>query len=207
MTDKEIKERETTTKILEVAEHMDEVLKILGVPNTSSTVETGLRIAKMYVNEVFKNINDQNLDELNAKMKLFPNEQKGFREMIVFKKIHFHSMCEHHFMPFEGDMYIAYIPKDSIVGLSKVPRVVEYFSKRPQLQERLVNDVADYLYEKLDPCLLFVLATDVVHTCVTARGVETYCDVETLATRVNRVAVTGDDLMVFKNQFYSRINK
>ena len=207
MTDKEIKERETTTKILEVAEHMDEVLKILGVPNTSSTVETGLRIAKTYVNEVFKNINDQNLDELNAKMKLFPNEQKGFREMIVFKKIHFHSMCEHHFMPFEGDMYIAYIPKDSIVGLSKVPRVVEYFSKRPQLQERLVNDVADYLYEKLDPCLLFVLATDVVHTCVTARGVETYCDVETLATRVNRVAVTGDDLMVFKNQFYSRINK
>lgn len=207
MTEQELKQRENATKILNIADHMEEVLKILGVESTPSTIETGLRIAKMYVNEVFKNINDQNLDELNDKMKLFPNEQKGFREMIVFKKIHFHSMCEHHFMPFEGDMYVAYIPKHDIVGLSKVPRVVEYFSKRPQLQERLVNDVADYLFEKLNPCLLFVLATDVVHTCVTARGVETYCDVETLATRVDKTSLSGEDVLIFKNQFYSRISK
>lgn len=204
----ELKLDKKQNKIEAIAEHMNAVLRYLGVESTPSTEETGLRIAKMYVNEVFKNINDENLEELNAKIKLFPNEQQGMSELIIFKKIHFHSMCEHHFMPFEGDMYIAYLPKEKIVGLSKVPRVVEYFSKRPQLQERLVNDVANYLYEKLDPALLFVLATDVVHTCVTARGVETYCEVETMATRVDYDIIDSDELFtILKNQFYARISK
>lgn len=195
-------------RIEAIADHMKAVLNLLGVEHNESTKDTGLRIAKMYVNEVFRNINNNNIEELDAKIKLFPNEQKGFGELIIFKKIHFHSMCEHHFMPFEGDMYVAYVPKDKIVGLSKVPRVVEYFSKKPQLQERLVNEVADYLYEKLDPALVFVLATDVVHTCVTARGVETYCDVETMATRIDYDVINSNEIFTtLKNQFYSRISK
>ena len=193
-------------KLKAIENHVKSIMELLEIENTPSTEGTPKRIAKMYMDEVFKNVNDKNLDELDAKMKTFPNEQRGFSELIIFKKIHFHSMCEHHFMPFEGDMYVAYIPSDRIIGLSKVPRVVEYFSKRPQLQERLVNDVADYLKDLLKPQLLYVLATDVKHTCVTARGVETYCEVETLATRVGDIE-DPEHIIEFKRQFYSRIGR
>lgn len=185
-------------KIDLITEHLEEVMKILDVPRNDSTIGTPKRIAKMYVNEVFANINNHNIkEELDSKMKFFLKDYP-YSEMIILKDIPFYSMCEHHFMPFSGKITVAYVPTHKIVGLSKIPRVVKYFSKKPQLQERLVNEIADYLHENLNAQAIYVLCRETVHTCVTARGIETYCDTDTLACR-------GLNKEEYKCEFYNRL--
>lgn len=186
-------------KQIAIQRHMESILNILGVEQNASTVGTPKRIAKMYVNEVFENINNNNIDELDAKMTTFPIDYEGASEMIVLKDIPFNSMCEHHFMPFSGKITVGYVPEEKIIGLSKIPRVVKYFSKKPQLQERLVNEIADYLQDLLNCKAIFVMARETTHTCVTARGVETYCDTDTLASR-------GEEQFEYKREFYTRLN-
>lgn len=196
MNEKELKEY----KMNRIETNMREIMELLEIPFTESTKGTPKRIAKMYLNEVFQNRNNHNLDELNDKMKTFPNEQRGVEELIIIKDIPFFSMCEHHFMPFQGKVTVGYVPNQKIIGLSKIPRVVKYFSKQPQLQERLVNDIADYLYEILDCDALYVLATETTHTCVQARGIETYCEVDAIACR-------GAQAKDYKQEFYTRIRR
>lgn len=193
MNEKELKQAQ-------IEAHFESILYLLEIPITESTKGTAKRMAKMYMNEVFLNRNNFNIDELNAKMKTFPNEQRGREELIIIKDVPFFSMCEHHFMPFQGKITVGYVPNKEIVGLSKIPRVVKYFSKQPQLQERLVNDIADYLYELLNCEALFVLATETTHTCVQARGVETYCEVDSIACR-------GSEIREYKDEFYTRIRR
>lgn len=186
------------TKLNMLTEHFKDIMDILEIPMTDSTLGTPKRIAKMYLDEVFANRNNANIDEvLNAKMKFFTKDYPN-DELIILKDIPFYSMCEHHFMPFSGKITVAYVPTDKIVGLSKIPRVVKYFSKKPQLQERLVNEIADYLYAKLNAKAVFVLCKDTIHTCVTARGIETYCDTDTLACR-------GENAIDFKCEFLNRV--
>lgn len=186
------------TKLDQLTGLFEQVMRVLEIPCTDSTLGTPKRIAKMYLNEVFANRNNENIeDELNNKMKFFSKDYDN-SELIILKDIPFYSMCEHHFMPFSGKITVAYAPNDKIVGLSKIPRVVKYFSKKPQLQERLVNEIADYLYTKLNAKAVFVLARDTVHTCVTARGIETYCDTDTLACR-------GSATEKYKGEFYNRV--
>lgn len=177
-------------KIIEIAQHISEIMEILEIPSNPSTEGTPMRVAKMYVNEVFANRNNANIkEELDDKMKTFPTTNKSsadydyaIDEFIIVKDIPFFSMCEHHFMPFMGKVTVGYVPKDKIIGLSKIPRVVKYFSKKPQLQERLGNEICEYLDNLLDPLALFVRITDCTHTCVTARGIETYCSTDTMAS-------------------------
>lgn len=186
------------TKLNMLTEHFKDIMDILEIPMTDSTLGTPKRIAKMYLDEVFANRNNANINEvLNAKMKFFTKDYPN-DELIILKDIPFYSMCEHHFMPFSGKITVAYVPTDKIVGLSKIPRVVKYFSKKPQLQERLVNEIADYLYAKLNAKAVFVLCKDTIHTCVTARGIETYCDTDTLACR-------GENAIDFKCEFLNRV--
>lgn len=186
------------TKLNMLTEHFKDIMDILEIPMTDSTLGTPKRIAKMYLDEVFANRNNANIDEvLNAKMKFFTKDYPN-DELIILKDIPFYSMCEHHFMPFSGKITVAYVPTDKIVGLSKIPRVVKYFSKKPQLQERLVNEIADYLYDNLNAKAVFVLCKDTIHTCVTARGIETYCDTDTLACR-------GENAIDFKSEFLNRV--
>ena len=184
-------------KIIAIQHHVESIMSILGVERNNSTVGTPSRVAKMYVNEVFKNVNNENIEELNDSMTCFNKNFDG-NELVIVKDIPFYSMCEHHLMPFSGKITVGYVPNTKIIGLSKIPRVVKYFSKKPQLQERLVNEIADYLQDLLGSDGLFVLATDTIHTCVSARGIETYCETDTIACR-------GEEQYQFKSEFYTRV--
>ena len=163
-------------KVEEIRKHFDEVMNILGIEKTPSNEDTSLRIAKMYCNELFKNRNGANLEELNSRMKVFPNE--GTTTPITVSGIEFCSTCEHHWLPFMGLVTVSYVPDKTIVGLSKIPRVVKYFSQRPQLQERLTKDIGEYLVALLQPKSLTVEVT-ATHTCVMCRGAESNCSTST----------------------------
>lgn len=159
-------------KIIEVEKHLSQIMKILEIPVDESTIGTPHRIAKMWVNEFFANVNDTNIQKLTESMTLFPNNYKS--EMVVMKGINFNSVCEHHFLPFSGKITVGYIPDKVIIGLSKIPRVVKYFSKKPQLQEKLVTEIGNYLVDALKPHALFIEA-EAVHQCVKCRGAESDC--------------------------------
>ena len=163
-------------KVEEIKKLMDQVMNVLEIPRTESNENTPLRIAKMLCNEVFVNRNDRNIEELGDKMKTFPNEYES--GLVILKDIEFSSMCEHHWLPFIGKVTVGYVPSDTIVGLSKIPRVVKYYSKRPQLQEQLTTQIGDYLFGLLKPKAVFVEIT-AMHTCVLCRGAESHCETTT----------------------------
>ena len=117
-----------------IAQNVEAIMNVLGIEMNESTEGTPLRVAKMFKNELFSSL--QGTEELDKKMKLF-DAPTGDSEMVIVKDIPFYSTCEHHFMPFFGKVAVGYVPKDKIVGLSKIPRVVKHFSKKPQVQERL----------------------------------------------------------------------
>jgi len=100
----------------------------------------------------------------------FPNEE-GYNELVVARDIPFHSLCQHHLLPFQGVAHVGYLPGDRILGLSKLARVVEHFSRRLQVQERLTQQVADWLHQHLSPKGVGVVL-DAEHMCMTLRGVQ-----------------------------------
>lgn len=167
MTDKEL--------VKEIAGHISAISSLLGFPVTESNKDTPLRVAKMYCNELFRNRNNRHLDELNAKMKVFPAENHN----PVSVKVPVNSSCEHHWLPFMGNVVVTYVPKDKIIGLSKIPRVVDYFSKKPQLQERLTTEIGEYLVSVIDPEYLSVRMV-ATHTCVSIRGAKSPCKTTTV---------------------------
>lgn len=168
-------------KVEEIKYHIEAISKILGFEKTDSNENTPLRVAKMYCNELFKNRNNNNIEELNAQMKLFDYTHKGELQPITMSGIEFHSTCEHHWLPFMGVAEVSYIPSDKIIGLSKIPRVVKYFSQKPQLQEKLTNEIGEYLFNLLNPIWISVKLT-ATHTCVMCRGAESNCSTETTYT-------------------------
>ena len=167
MTDKEL--------VKEIAGHISAISSLLGFPVTESNKDTPLRVAKMYCNELFRNRNNRHLDELNAKMKVFPAENHN----PVSVEVPVNSSCEHHWLPFMGSVVVTYVPKDKIIGLSKIPRVVDYFSKKPQLQERLTTEIGEYLVSVIDPEYLSVRMV-ATHTCVSIRGAKSPCKTTTV---------------------------
>lgn len=158
---------ETEKKIEIITQKFHEIMETLGLDlSHESLSKTPRRIAKMYVNEVFSGLRKENFPRLSA----IENDM-DYDQMIVIENIKVLSVCEHHFQTIDGLATVAYIPNQKVIGLSKVNRVVEYFSRRPQVQERLTKQIAD--------CLQHVLGTDHVavhisakHYCVIARGVE-----------------------------------
>ena len=167
MTDKEL--------VKEIAGHISAISSLLGFPITESNKDTPLRVAKMYCNELFRNRNNRHLNELNAKMKVFPAENHN----PVSVEVPVNSSCEHHWLPFMGNVVVTYVPKDKIIGLSKIPRVVDYFSKKPQLQERLTTEIGEYLVSVIDPEYLSVRMV-ATHTCVSIRGAKSPCKTTTV---------------------------
>ena len=159
-------------KVEAIKEHVEAIMKILDIPITESNKNTPLRVAKMWCNELFENRNNNNIEELNARMKVFPNEYGN--ELIVMRDIEFNSTCEHHWLPFSGKVSVGYVPREVVVGLSKIPRVVKYFSKKPQLQEQLTQEIGDYLFKLLDPLAIYV-KVEATHQCVKCRGAESDC--------------------------------
>lgn len=165
-------------RVEKIRKNLEEIMDILEMDRTNSNEDTPLRISKMWVNEIFANRNNENLSELKAKMKVFDNVD-NINELVVIKDIEFHSFCEHHWLPFSGKMSVGYIPNKSIVGLSKVPRAVKYFSQKPQLQERLVKEVGEFLVGEIEPHCLFI-AAEATHSCVMCRGAESNSKTDTV---------------------------
>lgn len=161
----------------EIAKHVAYISDLLEIPQTESNKDTPKRVAKMLAYELFENRNDRGLDKLNKSMTTFPNEGNGGYPISI-SGISFSSTCEHHWLPFFGTVEVTYVPSDHIIGLSKIPRVVRYFSRRPQLQERFTNDIGNYLVKLLNPKELYV-NVKARHTCVMCRGAESDCETET----------------------------
>jgi GTP cyclohydrolase I len=154
-------------KIEIIAEHFEQIMHTLGLDlNDDSLSGTPYRVAKMYVKEIFSGLNPQN----EPKISVFDNTY-GYKHMLVEKNITLHSNCEHHFVPILGMAHIAYFPKDKVVGLSKINRVVQYFAQRPQVQERLTMQIADYLKRILETDDVAVML-DAKHLCVSTRGIK-----------------------------------
>jgi len=153
-------------KIDRIAFHVRGILTNLGLDlNDPNLAETDRRVAKMYI-EMFKGLEGGS----EPKVTTFPNEE-GYSHMVMETKIPFYSMCAHHLVPFYGHAHIAYIPREQILGLSKFARILEFYAKRPQLQERLTEQVVKYLEDKLNP-LGAMVVIEARHLCVEMRGVK-----------------------------------
>lgn len=157
----------TDPRIDQISGHVREIIRILGLsPEQDHNLrDTDRRVAKMYL-EIFSGLEEGNFPSLTT----FPNEE-GYQAMVIEKEIPFYSMCAHHFVPFHGHGHIAYIPQERIVGLSKLPRILEFFARRPQLQERLTEQVAGVLWEELKPLGVMVVI-EARHLCLEMRGVK-----------------------------------
>lgn len=147
----------------------DAVRELLGAvgedPEREGLLETPARVANMYA-EIFSGLED----DPKKYLKIF-NEPQQHEELVIVRDIPLYSVCEHHLLPFIGKAYIAYIPKGGkIIGLSKFARIVECFAKRPQVQERLTAQIADFLYDNLEPYGVAVVI-EAEHLCMTMRGV------------------------------------
>ncbi|KAB2817748.1 MAG: GTP cyclohydrolase I FolE [Bacteroidetes bacterium] len=163
-------------KIDRIEEKFRDILEILGMDlNDDSLSGTPRRVAKMYVKEVFQGLNPANKPEA----KLFDNKYQ-YGEMLVEKGITLQSYCEHHFVPILGKCHVAYISNGQVVGLSKINRIVKHFAKRPQVQERLTEQIAEELKAVLNTEDVAVYI-DAEHLCVSTRGVED-CGSSTVTT-------------------------
>lgn len=160
----------------EVEEHISAISSLLDIPVTDSNRDTPHRVAKMYCTELFRNRNDRNRDELVESMTLFDAPENP--QEVTVSDIPFWSVCEHHWLPFGGVCTVSYVPDKKIIGLSKIPRVVKYYSKMPQLQEKLTNDIGNFLCEIIQPKSLTVVIK-AEHTCVACRGAEVPCSTTT----------------------------
>ena len=154
-------------KMEKIAYHFGEIMDTLGLDLEDDSLQgTPRRVAKMYVKEIFSGIKPDN----KPKVSLFDNKYR-YRQMLVEKNIRVQSFCEHHFLPIYGRAHVAYIPNGKVIGLSKINRIVNYFARRPQVQERLTVQIAEELKRvlKTEDVAVYVEAK---HMCVQARGIE-----------------------------------
>ncbi len=143
-----------------------EIMETLGIDlENDSVIDSPRRIAKMYVNEIFSGLNPENVPKITT----INNEMK-YDQMIVVRDIEVLSTCEHHFQTIEGRATVAYIPTEKVIGLSKINRIVDFFARRPQVQERMTKQIADALEVILETPHVAV-QINAKHFCVIARGI------------------------------------
>jgi GTP cyclohydrolase I len=149
-----------------IAVHVRGILKELGLDlDDPNLKDTDRRVARMY-QEMFHGLKEG----AEPKVTTFPNDE-NYQAMVMERDLPFYSMCAHHLVPFYGHAHIAYIPSDRIIGLSKFSRILEFYAKRPQLQERLTEQVVNCLVERLEPRGAMVVI-EARHLCVEMRGVK-----------------------------------
>jgi GTP cyclohydrolase I len=166
-----------------IEDHAREILKILKVDlNREQFRDTPKRIARMAF-ELLAGMDEKN----EPKLTLFENS--GYRDILIVKDIPFYSLCAHHVLPMFGHVSIAYVPGKKIVGLSKLPRIVKFFSARLQVQEDFTKELADYLHKKLGAQGVFVIVK-ARHLCMEMRGARTH-EAETLSSAVRGVFDTN----------------
>lgn len=154
-------------KIDKIAKHFAEIMQTLGLDLTDDSLQgTPMRVAKMYVKEAFSGLNSENKPSIS----LFENKY-GYDQILVEKNITLYSHCEHHFVPIIGKIHVAYIPRDKVIGLSKINRLVQFYAKRPQVQERLTMQIVDGLCSALghEDVAVWIEAD---HLCVASRGIK-----------------------------------
>jgi len=156
-------------KIAQIEDKFRDIMNIMGLDLTDDSLQgTPHRVAKMYIKEIFSGLNPQN----KPAIKLFENKYQ-YKEMLVERNITFYSNCEHHFVPIIGKAHVAYISNGKVIGLSKLNRIVQFFAKRPQVQERLTIQIAEELKRVMETEDVAVLI-DAVHLCVSSRGVQDF---------------------------------
>ncbi|MDR3272584.1 MAG: GTP cyclohydrolase I FolE [Flavobacteriaceae bacterium] len=152
-----------------IQRHFAEIMQVLGLDMTDDSLkDTPHRVAKMYVNEIFGGLLPENKPQIST----FKNSYK-YRQMLIEKDITIYSTCEHHFLPIIGKAHVAYISNGKVIGLSKINRIVNYYARRPQVQERLTRQIVEAIKEALDTkdvaCVI-----DARHLCVNSRGIKDY---------------------------------
>lgn len=184
-------------KIEKIQFHFAQIMRTLGLDlNDDSLADTPKRVAKMYVKEIFSGLNPEN----KPKASLFENKYK-YKRMLVEKDITVYSNCEHHFVPIIGKAHVAYIPDEKVIGLSKINRIVQYYSKRPQVQERLTIQISDSLIELLQhDNVAVVIEAD--HLCVASRGIGDTNSMTVTSTFSGRFETDS-----IKNEFLALIGK
>lgn len=160
-------ERDNELKIELIERHFREIMHVLGLDLSDDSLKgTPYRVAKMYVDEIFSGLNPDN----KPRVALFENKYQ-YKQMLVEKEIAVYSHCEHHFVPIVGKAHVAYISNGQVIGLSKINRIVDYFARRPQVQERLTRQIANELRSVLKTEDVAVVV-DAHHMCVSMRGVQ-----------------------------------
>jgi GTP cyclohydrolase I len=153
-------------KITKIEGHFREIMTVLGLDlNDDSLSGTPRRVAKMFVKEAFSGLNPKN----RPQARLFENKY-NYDQMLVEKEITFFSHCEHHFVPIYGKVHVAYFSSGKVIGLSKINRIVQYFARRPQVQERLTVQIGEEMQRVLKTQHVGVVI-DANHMCVASRGV------------------------------------
>ena len=156
-----------TEKKERIAILFEEIMDVMGLDLTDDSLKgTPKRVAKMYIDEIFSGLNPKN----KPKVALFDNKYQ-YNQMLVEKNITFYPNCEHHFVPIIGTAHVAYISSGTVIGLSKLNRIVQYYAKRPQVQERLTNQIAEELKAILNTPDVAVII-DAKHLCVSSRGIQ-----------------------------------
>ena len=160
-------ELSSETKIQRIEEHFREIMHTLGLDLKDDSLQgTPRRVAKMLVSEIFSGLNPEKKPDI----RMFQNTYH-YQNILLEKNISFRSFCEHHFLPIVGEAHVAYIPKNGVIGLSKINRIVDYYARRPQVQERLTRQIAEELELALGTPDVAVLL-DAKHFCVMMRGIE-----------------------------------
>ena len=156
-------------KIKNIEKHFTKIVDELGLDlNDDSISGTPYRVAKMYVKEIFSGLDPEN----KPKISLFDNKY-NYNKMLIEKNINLNSTCEHHFLPITGKAHVSYISSGKVIGLSKLNRIVQYYSHRPQVQERLTKQIYDELKNVLDTDSVMVVI-EAKHMCVSSRGIKDY---------------------------------
>ena len=156
-------------KQIQIEKHIKSVIDILNIKTTDSTKDTPKRIAKMLINELFIGLQEDKF----PKYKMFKVNKK-INEAIVVENISIYSICEHHFLPFIGTATFKYIPHDKIIGLSKIPRIIDFLARKPQLQERLTDEIFTTFVEILKTKDISI-ELKCEHLCAKMRGIKDNC--------------------------------
>lgn len=195
---------EITVKEEKIEAKLKEIFEIMGVKETDSNIGTAHRVAKMWVREIFRNdTSDKFKEELDSCIKTF--NPVSHRNQMIVTTVPFHAFCEHHLLPFSGKAQIGYVPSTKIIGLSKIPRIVDYLCHEPQLQEKLCSDIVDLMKEYLNPTFVCVRLI-AEHSCVACRGIEKDCETDTFDYSSN--FVVGSSLeQKYVDEFFRRVNR
>lgn len=190
-------EKSDEEKMIVIEQHFKAIMEVLGLDLTDdSLMGTPHRVAKMYVQEIFSGLHPDN----RPKISVFDNSY-NYDKMLVEANIHFNSTCEHHFLPIVGKAHIGYVSGGKVIGLSKLNRIVDYFARRPQVQERMTVQIYNELCEVLNTQDVIVVV-EATHLCVSSRGIK---DTSSYTTTLQYGGVFEEKAL--RNDFFSLLKK